>query len=86
MKDEMVTIKFSVNRMREGWDHGPQIIECEIKRPLDYGKQIDYHYDDHFNESVYNRFCSEAPRIVYAIHGYECGRDWYFENGPIVVR
>lgn len=81
-----VKIKFTVNRKRDGWDNEPQVLECIVSRPRSFAEEIDYHYDDTYKESSYDRFCNQVPNIVSAIHGVECGRDWYFDRGPVVVK
>lgn len=82
--NKLVTIKFSVNRKRDGWDEYPQIVKCEITRDLSYAKKIDLSSDD-YDDHAYDRFCDRVPGIVSAITGTECGCDWFFDDGPTVI-
>ena len=58
--NKLVTIKFSVNRKRDGWDEYPQIVKCEITRDLSYAKKIDLSSDD-YDDNAYDRFCDRVP-------------------------
>lgn len=81
---EFVNVEFTVNRKREGWDEGQQIVKCVISRPRSVAEKIDYNFEEAYDENAYERFCREVPRIVSAMHGLECGCDWFFEDGPFV--
>lgn len=76
---DLVKLTFKVNRMREGWDEGPQIVECTIYREREYAKQISSD-DESYAEPKYDRFCREVPDIVRHVYGLDCSPDWYFDT------